>query len=390
MTLESSKFMQAPLREEALSVGKALPFDVFAKSGFLLMKKGYYILTDEQKNKLLNMGVTQVEADQFMDGEPATESISPSSTAVRPSAPNPFEEMAHLYLRTRGLLRDALSIKDFPGVITALGQHIIQQAETRPDAMIAAILLVPFREYTPAHSVHTAVILALLTRRMRLPANHRDILICAALTMNIASVELQNTLFSQQTDLTDEQQQTIQAHPLLGSAILREAGVNDELWHTLVQTHHESWTGKGYPYGLERTQILPPAHILRLADVVCAKLTPRRYRSALLPATALGHNFQRKDNEFDSAFTTVLIKELGIYPPGSFVKLSSDEIGVVTHRGNKPSTPQVAALSKVDGMPYGEPLIRESRNPAFKVVEPCSAQLCSVRPYYLGRLWSNN
>jgi HD-GYP domain-containing protein (c-di-GMP phosphodiesterase class II) len=384
MAWDNSKLTQGALSKELVSVGKALPFDVFAKNGFLLMKKGYYILTDEQKNKLLKIGVTQIEADTPQDTPAAAE---PAST--RSLQPNPFEEMSHLYLRARGLLRDALSIKDFPAAILALAQHIIQQTEILPDAMIAGILLVPFRDYTPAHSVHTAVLLALLTRRMNLPSNHREILLCAALTMNIASVQLQNELFSQQADLDEEQQQAIQAHPLLGSAILREAGVSDELWHTLVQTHHESWTGKGYPYGLERSQILPPAHILRLADVACAKLTPRRYRSALLPATALGHIFQRKDNEFDSAFTTLLIKELGIYPPGGFVKLANDEIGVVTHRGNKPSTPQVAALSKVNGMPYGEPLIRESRNPAFKVIEPCSSQLCSVRPHYLGRLWSS-
>ena len=138
---------------------------------------------------------------------------------------------------------------------------------------------------------------------------------------------------------------------------------------------------------MDRSHILPPAHILHLADIACAKLTPRRYRSALLPATALGYIFQRKDAEFDSAFTTLLIKELGIYPPGSFVKLSSDEIGVVTFRGNKPSTPQVAALRKADGAPYAEPLIRESRNPAFKVLEPCAAMQGGIRPSYLGRLW---
>jgi hypothetical protein len=106
-----------------------------------------------------------------------------------------------------------------------------------------------------------------------------------------------------------------------------------------------------------------------------------------LPATALGHIFQRKDDEFDAAFTTLLIKELGIYPPGSFVRLNSNEIGVVTYRGNKPSTPQVAALRKSDGPAYADALIRETRNPAFKVIEPCAASLSGVRPLWLGRLW---
>jgi HD-GYP domain-containing protein (c-di-GMP phosphodiesterase class II) len=220
-----------------------------------------------------------------------------------------------------------------------------------------------------------------------LSQSQRETLLCAALTMNISMAELQDELYAQKDELTEAQRQEVQAHPLLSSAILREVGVEDELWHILVQTHHESWVGNGYPFALDRAQILPPAHILHLVDIVCAKLTPRRYRTALLPATALGHIFQRKDAEFDSNFTTMLIKELGVYPPGSFVKLASNEIAVVTQRGAKPTTPRVAALRKTEGAPYVDPLPRETHHDAYKVIEPCSMQLAGVRPSYLSRLW---
>ena len=383
MTQDSGTLKQSRLPADLIAVGDALPFDVFAQNGFLLMKKGYYVLTEEQKKKLEKLGMTQ-----FVTEEKTEESgVGVEIDEDRRDQPGPFEEMSHLYLRTRALLRQAFSVKDFSASVHNVAQRIIELAQTQPDAMIASILLAPFREYAPAHSVHTAALIALLTRRMALPPNHRETLLCAALTMNISLVELQNELFSQQDALTPEQQQAIKSHPLMSSAILREVGVEDELWHTLVQTHHESWTGQGYPFSLDRQHILPPAHILHLADIVCAKLTPRRYRSALLPATALGHIFQRKDAEFDSAFTTLLIKELGIYPPGSFVRLVNNEIGVVTYRGSKPSTPQVAALRKSDGPAYAEALIRETRNPAYKVVEPCAASLSGVRPLWLGRLW---
>ena len=383
MALGSDKLKLSKVRSEFLAVGEALPFDVFAGSGFLLLKKGYYVLTDEQKTKLTTIGVTQsIEEDKLEDGKRL------DGEEEKQQRLGVFDEMSSLYLRTRALLQHAFSVRNFTATTLKLAQDIIHLAESQPDALIAAILLVPFREYGPAHSVHTAGLLALLTKRMTLPSNHRESLLCAALTMNISLVKLQNELYAKQESLTDDQRQEVEAHPLLSSAILRELSVEDELWHTLVQTHHESWIGNGYPFALDRSHILPPAHILHLADIACAKLTPRRYRNALLPATALGHIFQRKDAEFDSAFTTLLIKELGIYPPGSFVKLVNNEIGVVTFRGNKPSTPQVAALRKADSGPYGEPLIRESRNPAFKVIEPCAAHLAGVRPTYLAHLWT--
>ncbi|WP_215782171.1 MULTISPECIES: HD-GYP domain-containing protein [unclassified Paludibacterium] len=382
MTSGSTKTRQGKPPADLIEVGKELPFDVFANNGFLLMKKGYYVLTDEQKSKLETLGFTPRKAEERE--EPAEVDFEIEDKRLQPG---PFDEMAHLYLRTRALLRQAFKIRGFQQSVEGVAQSILRLSEEQPDAVIASILLAPFREYAPAHAVHTTALLALLTRRMALPANHRETLLCAALTMNISQVELQNELFSQQDALTPDQKHEIKAHPLMSSAILREVGVQDELWHTLVQTHHESWTGRGYPFALQKTEILPPAHILHLADIVCAKLTPRRYRSALLPATALGQIFQKKDAEFDEAFTTLLIKELGIYPPGSFVRLASNEIGVVTYRGAKPSTPQVAALRKADGPAYGEPLIRETRNPSYQVVEPCAASLSGVRPGYLGNLW---
>jgi hypothetical protein len=58
---------------------------------------------------------------------------------------------------------------------------------------------------------------------------------------------------------------------------------------------------------------------------------------AAAPGHGTGHLFQRKDVDFDAAFTTMLIRELGIYPPGSFVKLANDEIAVVLARRDKPS-----------------------------------------------------
>ncbi|XLM21726.1 phosphohydrolase, partial [Chromobacterium piscinae] len=86
-------------------------------------------------------------------------------------------------------------------------QTLIQMAENHHDALVASIFLVPFSEYSVAHSLHTAALLAILTRRVELPPSHRETLICAALTMNISQVELQNELYDQAARLDDGQRQ---------------------------------------------------------------------------------------------------------------------------------------------------------------------------------------
>jgi HD-GYP domain-containing protein (c-di-GMP phosphodiesterase class II) len=160
--------------------------------------------------------------------------------------------------------------------------------------------------------------------------------------MNIAMMDLQDHLFDQSLPLTPEQQENIQSHPILGSALLRQCGVEDETWHALVLYHHELRNGSGYPIGLGQNEIDPLAHWITLADICCAKLTGRSYRSSILPAKALAQMFRVDNGAYDPTQTAMLIKELSIYPPGSFVRLASYEIGVVVSRGKKGHEPRVA------------------------------------------------
>ncbi|RQO66667.1 phosphohydrolase [Aquitalea sp. FJL05] len=366
------------LKSSAISIGKELPMDVYAKNGILLLKRGHYVLSPDMKHRLIKLGF----AEQPAEVKPAEKTADNYRKGQ-----SLFEEIVFLQQRVRNMLQHALTQPDLEQRVRAIAQTIISLSERHPDGLMASMLLLPFQEYGVAHSLHTTALLTLITRQMKLPAGHREILLCAALTMNIAQIELQNELFSHEGQLTPQQRSAIKEHPLLSSAILREAGIENELWHALVQTHHENWQGSGYPFGLERKQILPPAHLLHLADIACAKLAPRRYRSAQLPATALGNLFQRKDVDFDSAFTTMLIRELGIYPPGSFVKLVNNEIAVVLARRDKPSEPQVAALRKADGPAYAEVLLRETSHSQYKIAGPCSFSMAGVRISFLASLW---
>jgi ribosomal protein S16 len=63
-----------------------------------------------------------------------------------------------------------------------------------------------------------------------------------------------------------------------------------------------------------------------------------------------------------------LIKAVGIYQPGSFVRLATDEVAVVVKRGHNTSTPRVAVLVNRSGMPTLEPTIRETSTRDFRIV----------------------
>ncbi|MCX7663730.1 MAG: phosphohydrolase, partial [Tepidimonas fonticaldi] len=61
------------------------------------------------------------------------------------------------------------------------------------------------------------------------------------------------------------------------------------------------------------------------------------------------------------------IKALGLYLPGTFVELVNGEVGVVARRGRRANTPLVLAIVTRDGLPRGEPPLRDTSEPAYEI-----------------------
>ena len=80
-----------------------------------------------------------------------------------------------------------------------------------------------------------------------------------------------------------------------------------------------------------------------------------------------------------------LIKAMGLYPPGSFVELSSGELGVVVSRGKRANLPLVASLVTATGSPLGEPILRDTAVSRFAVKSSVNRTRIKVRPAH-GRL----
>ncbi|MDN0085001.1 HD domain-containing phosphohydrolase [Crenobacter sp. SG2305] len=315
--------------------------------------------------------------------------IEPPAPRLPPlQADNALQALEQQIRRTATLLenprRDGVV---FVSGVERVAGELIALADRHPDGLVASLLLVPFGDYAPAHSVHVAALCAKLAPRLALSTEERHCLVCAALTMNVAMVSLQNMLHHQEHALSDAQHQLMREHPLLGVTLLREAGVTDLRWLAIVASHHEELDGSGYPQGLQGDVIDPLAHILHLADITCAKLMPRSYRPALVPSVALGQLFRNEDHHYEQRVTTAIIKELGVYPPGSFVRLMSGEIAVVVKTLTRATTPDVITVRDADGQPSRSPQHRDTTQPSYLIEQAVSPHAANLRPGALARLW---
>jgi HD-GYP domain-containing protein (c-di-GMP phosphodiesterase class II) len=194
-----------------------------------------------------------------------------------------------------------------------------------------------------------------------LPAATRDALLRAALTMNIGMSVLQDQLAQQEAPVSEAQREEIAAHPQAGVALLRSFGITDPLWLEIVRQHHDAPEGS-------------PADVLHVADLCVARISPRRTRSALSPADALRLFYADHATE-PSPLARTLLAEVGMFPPGSYVHLASNETAVVTGLGQGDVPPPVLALADRNNEPLVPPRQRDTGDIRYRIRESLAPDL---------------
>lgn len=252
---------------------------------------------------------------------------------------DPFSCLAWAYRQLAALTGALWSSHNNEQGFRKLAAQIIDATRQHPHATMAAMLWLPFSSYAHAHAVQVATLSARIAALLGTPAHEIETLACAALTMNIAMIELQDRLWKQHRPLSDAQIKQVRFHPIIGSAILREVGIADTRWHRLVLTHHERYNGKGYPFGLERKGIKRQAHLLHIVDTLLAWLHPRPHLPAKPPGVHVGELIRQRDQLIDPEIAEMLAREIGLFPPGSLVRREDGEIAIVIAAGDSIETP---------------------------------------------------
>jgi hypothetical protein len=74
-------------------------------------------------------------------------------------------------------------------------------------------------------------------------------------------------------------------------------------------------------------------------DRLCGPEAPEK--ASLMPAEALSVLFARESAKFDRKLLSLLVKTLGIYPPGTIVMLNDGSLGLVVSPGRDSLRPEI-------------------------------------------------
>ncbi len=245
-----------------------------------------------------------------------------------------------------------------------------------------ALLVERRDDYLPDHAMCVAVLAMATAAQLTWSEAHVRQAGLAALTCDMGMLLIPQRIRIGGEQLSDIDRGRVQRHTVYSVAMLDAIqGVADVIRLAAWQ-HHERENGSGYPQSLRGEAICDLARVIAVADVFAALTSPRHYRRNRLPYVAMEQMVRSAAaGQFYKPATRALVQAAGLFPVGSYVKLSDDRIArVLAANANHLDRPVVQPIN--DAGEATGPATDLSGMPAnaLAVVRPVAGPLASAQP----------
>jgi putative nucleotidyltransferase with HDIG domain len=204
-----------------------------------------------------------------------------------------FEEiLEHAELAVSRVRSVRLQKKALAGTIRALGR----MTETRDP-------------YTAGHQLSVANLGAAISRRMGLDDDLTELIHISGQVHDIGKISIPAEILTRPGRLSPLEFEMIKEHTTIGANILAGASLPWPIADVALQ-HHERLDGTGYPFGLTGEEIILPARIIAVADVVEAMTHHRPYRAALGREKALAEVVAGAGLKYDAEVVAACVEVL--------------------------------------------------------------------------------
>ncbi len=210
---------------------------------------------------------------------------------------------------------------------------LIDQIIADESTLLELTAIRDFDEYTFAHCTNVCVYALTMGLRLTMDRGQLSELGFAALFHDLGKVKLPDDLV-RKPDVFDENDWVqMQKHPQLGAkTILRNLNFDRGGVRAAVAAfeHHINEDFTGYPKLHRERPTNLFSKIISIADTFDALTSGRVYiKKSLLPDEVLRKMMYQMTVKFDAFLLKLFVNVIGIYPPGTLVMLSTDELVVV-------------------------------------------------------------
>ena len=376
------------LTADDLEIGFVLPWDLYSANGSMLLSKNREIKSQQQIDQLISYGARFYEQGTKENTSSGTEETKPASK--KPAEP-PVSFLIIQQLAKQ--LESAFSLLDdekdttFANKILRIALDIQTACMENANAMVGSIQLTLDAAHSVLHPLHNAILCEVAYHRIGKGPLERLQVVAAALTSDIGMLSIKEQVHQQSEPLTPEQQEIIHNHPNTSRDMLEKKGVTESCWLEAVQQHHERVDGSGYPAAISGEHLITEAKLIAIIDNYTALVRPRPYRERITHKDALRQMLQQRGSSIDSELVRLFINSIGIYSPGSMVKMKSGEIGIVTTLTAKIDEPEVLLITDAGENPVKNPTLIKSASDEYVISSMLCSQTYQALLDNLGTIW---
>jgi HD-GYP domain-containing protein (c-di-GMP phosphodiesterase class II) len=233
-------------------------------------------------------------------------------------------------------------------------QAIIKLIKSDNQAIVALITSSTAKNYLYAHTVNTAILGVLTGNGFGWQEEELKSLGIGALLLDLGMVQYMS-LATQARQLSPPEKEQVRLHPVESQKLLErieDLEPNLRKWFSDLIEHESAWkrgSAGASPSG-KSADIPAMARVLGLCDSYEALTHPRVWRKGLTPHDMIKNLLRQRRPELDPPLVKNFVLHLSLFPPGSFVQLSTQESGyVVLVNPTTPTRPTIELRVKANG-----------------------------------------
>ncbi len=236
-----------------------------------------------------------------------------------------------------------------------LVHEMVASITSAPELAIQVISGKPGGEEAYSHALNVSVLAVCLGREYNLSAGQLSVIGLGAMLHDIGLTKIPDKILMNRGELTKAEKMAREHHCYYGEEIGKEANLSGGVLKIIYQ-HHELFDGTGYPQGLKGSEIDQLAQLVAIVNRYDNLCNPPNPTNALTPYEALSQMYSKEGAHFHPKLLQKFIRFMGVYPPGTIVGLSDEQVGVVIKVN--PSNPLRSTLILYDeDVPKSEAII---------------------------------
>ncbi len=216
------------------------------------------------------------------------------------------------------------------------------------------------------HALNVMTLSMLLGKQAGLSERELCDLAIAALAHDVGKAQIPTALLQSATRKKFEED-FYRQHVQYSMDLATKSGAFSPEAIAIIAAHHEHLDGTGWPLG--KKEASKGARVLALVNRYDRLCLPEALgRDAMMPTEALAHIFRKLTGKYDAAMLSLLVRLLGVYPPGTIVQLNDGSLAIVVSPGKTSLQPKVLIYSPE--IPKDEaPILELANAPALSITE---------------------